>query len=117
MRVAVIGAGPAGCAAAHRLSCQGHDVALYEKGSAPGGRSFTHRADGFCLDTGAAFITNFYPRFEALAAELGCAESIRELHRVTGLRRGDRVGLLDIASTRSLKCALFNLTCANATWK
>lgn len=101
MTIAVIGAGPSGCAAAYHLSRQGRDVVLYERGPAPGGRCLTHRERGHCLDTGAAFITNFYPRFMALAAELGCDGAIQELHRVTGLKRGDRVGLLNISSPSS----------------
>ena len=36
-RVAVVGAGPAGLAAAHRLAAKGHDVVVYEARPKPGG--------------------------------------------------------------------------------
>ena len=36
-RVAIVGAGPAGIAAAHDLSLMGHDVTLFERESQPGG--------------------------------------------------------------------------------
>ena len=36
-RIAVVGAGPAGLACAHRLALHGHDVTLYDAGEKPGG--------------------------------------------------------------------------------
>lgn len=36
-RVAVVGAGPAGLACAHRLAMKGHDVVIYERRAKPGG--------------------------------------------------------------------------------
>ncbi len=36
-RVAVVGAGPAGLACAHRLALKGHDVVMYERHAKPGG--------------------------------------------------------------------------------
>jgi len=36
-RVAVVGAGPAGLSAAHRLAMQGHDVVIYDARTKPGG--------------------------------------------------------------------------------
>lgn len=36
-RVAVVGAGPAGLACAHRLALHGHDVVIYERRAKPGG--------------------------------------------------------------------------------
>ncbi|MFV0490524.1 MAG: NAD(P)-dependent oxidoreductase [Pseudorhodobacter sp.] len=36
-RVAVVGAGPAGLACAHRLAMRGHDVIIYERRAKPGG--------------------------------------------------------------------------------
>ena len=73
-RVAVIGSGPAGCAAAHRLSQQSYDVEVFESASAVGGRTYTFRKDNFHLDTGAGFITNFYPRVFELAKSLNFYE-------------------------------------------
>ncbi len=36
-RVAVVGAGPAGLACAHRLAMKGHDVVVYDARAKPGG--------------------------------------------------------------------------------
>ncbi|RNF34200.1 FAD-dependent oxidoreductase [Paracoccus methylarcula] len=36
-RIAVVGAGPAGLAAAHRLAAKGHDVVIFEARGKPGG--------------------------------------------------------------------------------
>jgi predicted NAD/FAD-dependent oxidoreductase len=83
------------------LAGQGHEVLLFEMGPGPGGRSFSYRAGGFCLDTGAAFITNFYPRFLGLARELGCDGSIRELHRITGLCFEGETARLNVGSAVS----------------
>ena len=38
-RIAVVGAGPAGLACAHRLAMKGHDVTIYERRAKPGGLS------------------------------------------------------------------------------
>ncbi|MBL90414.1 MAG: hypothetical protein CMH56_01190 [Myxococcales bacterium] len=99
--VIVIGAGPAGCAAAYNLSQKGHRVTLLEKEAAIGGRTRTHRDENFKLDTGAAFITNFYPRIFALAKELGFESSIAELSRISGLHYEGRTAELNISSTAS----------------
>ena len=66
MRVAIIGSGIAGLAAAHAL--RGHDVTVYEAAPRAGGHVYTH--DG--VDLG--FIVHNrdrYPRFCALLDELG----------------------------------------------
>ena len=60
-RVAVIGAGMAGAAAAWKLKQAGWQVTVYEKESYVGGRTHTYRGDGFHVNTGAGFFTNFYP--------------------------------------------------------
>ncbi len=100
-RIAVIGGGPAGCAAAYGFSKQGHKVTIYEAGPALGGRTFTYRNGGFELDTGAAFITNFYPRVMALGKELGYHSSLRELQRITGLHHNERLASLNVGSVAS----------------
>ena len=97
-RIAIIGGGPAGCAAAHALHAAGLSVHLYEQAPALGGRTWTLRDGGDALDTGAGFITNFYPRVLALAEELGFADKIRELHRVTGLHTNNQLARLNISS-------------------
>jgi phytoene desaturase len=59
-RVAIVGAGPGGLAAAILLACSGVDVTVVEKRSRVGGRTSTMERDGFRFDTGPTFF--LYPR-------------------------------------------------------
>jgi len=59
VKVAIVGAGLAGLAAARTLKKAGWDVRVFEKGSAVGGRCASESLDGFLFDTGA---TNIAPR-------------------------------------------------------
>ena len=56
MRVAVVGAGMAGLAAARSLVDQGQAVTVFEKSRGFGGRAATRRKEGFIWDTGAGYI-------------------------------------------------------------
>ena len=75
--LAVVGAGPAGCAAAATLVARGHRVRIYERAPVLGGRTRTYRQGRFCLAAGAGFVTNFYPRVFAFGAIHGYAPAIR----------------------------------------
>ncbi len=55
-RIAVIGAGIGGLAAAIRLATQGFDVEVFEKNDQPGGRMGRLEADGFTFDTGPSLL-------------------------------------------------------------
>lgn len=59
-RVAVIGAGFGGLAAAARLRAKGYEVRLFEAGDQPGGRARVFRRDGFSFDAGPTVITAPY---------------------------------------------------------
>ena len=59
--VAIVGAGLSGLAAAIHLQREGHDVRLFEKSDAPGGRVRTDRLDGFQLDRGFQVYLTGYP--------------------------------------------------------
>jgi predicted NAD/FAD-dependent oxidoreductase len=56
-RVAVLGAGIAGLAAARRLADDGVEVTVFDKGRGPGGRTSIRRADGWQFDHGAQYFT------------------------------------------------------------
>lgn len=72
MRVAVVGAGPAGLTAAHRLRRGGADVTVIEREASAGGRTHTeHHGPGHWVDTGAGWLASFYPDTLALLDELG----------------------------------------------
>lgn len=72
MRTAVIGGGPAGCAAAYTLGKRGHRVVLLEAQDHVGGRTRQKQREGFNLGSGALFLMGgIYPRTNALLKELG----------------------------------------------
>jgi predicted NAD/FAD-binding protein len=76
MRVAVVGTGIAGNAAAYALVRAGHDVAVYESENRPGGHSATVDIDyagtPVSVDTGfIVYNTLNYPNLTALFAHLG----------------------------------------------
>ena len=71
MKIAIVGGGPAGCAAAYTLSKQGCEVHLFEAQDGVGGRTRQLRKDGFNLGSGALFLMGgIYPRTNALLKEL-----------------------------------------------
>jgi photolyase PhrII len=69
LRVAVVGAGLAGAAAARALVDQGHAVTVYEKSRGAGGRMATRRAPEGQWDFGAQYFHARDPRFRRQAAE------------------------------------------------
>jgi oxygen-dependent protoporphyrinogen oxidase len=70
--VVVIGAGPAGLTAAHRLRRGGADVTVLERQPVAGGRTHSeHHGPGHWVDTGAGWLASFYPDTLALLDELG----------------------------------------------
>ena len=77
MRAAVVGGGPAGCAAAYFLRKQGHEVLLFETQDHVGGRTSQVRREGFNLGSGALFLMGgIYPRTNALMKELGRTDEL-----------------------------------------
>jgi phytoene desaturase len=56
-RVAVVGAGLGGLAAALRLQAAGIQTTLFEARDAPGGRAYVYREGGFTFDAGPTVIT------------------------------------------------------------
>ncbi|MEO1497535.1 MAG: phytoene desaturase family protein [Planctomycetota bacterium] len=59
-RVAVVGAGPGGLAAAMLLAARGYRVQVFERHATPGGRTSSLEAEGFRWDLGPTFF--LYPR-------------------------------------------------------
>lgn len=100
-KVAVIGGGPAGCYAAYRLQQQGHKVILFEAQTQVGGRTQSYRHDGYTLDSGAAFITNFYPITHGLIKTLNLSEQVKAIDRSTALCQAGQVAQLKLGSARS----------------
>ncbi|HEV2999377.1 MAG TPA: NAD(P)/FAD-dependent oxidoreductase [Solirubrobacteraceae bacterium] len=91
MKVIVVGAGPAGCTAAYRLSRMGHDVCVLEAEPRVGGRTWTLRHDGFTIDTGAFYFGHFYERTLSLLGELGERRLVTLMEDTSGLFHAGRV--------------------------
>ncbi|NNL64797.1 MAG: NAD(P)-binding protein [Myxococcales bacterium] len=68
-RVAVVGAGLSGLAAARRLTAGGASVRIFDKARGPGGRCSTRRAEGHAFDHGAQYFTCRDPAFEPWVAQ------------------------------------------------
>jgi len=60
LKIAVIGAGFGGLAAANRLAAKGHHVHLFEKRDKLGGRGYQYELNGFKFDGGPTVITAPY---------------------------------------------------------
>jgi protoporphyrinogen/coproporphyrinogen III oxidase len=85
VRIAIVGAGPAGLTAAYRLRAAGHDTTVLEASHVPGGRTHTeHFGPGHWSDDGAGWLGTFYPDTLALLDELG----LRDRLHVIALRGG-----------------------------
>lgn len=65
MKIGVIGAGIGGLATAVRLAAAGHEITVWEKNAAPGGKVSEFRTGGYRFDTGPSLFT-----LPELAAEL-----------------------------------------------
>ena len=85
-KVAIIGAGPAGCSAAYHLKNEDIEIHIFEKEDFIGGRTHRYKTDDVGLDTGAAFFTNFYPLLNQLVGDLGIKDEVIALERRVGMR-------------------------------
>jgi phytoene desaturase len=81
-RVAVIGSGFGGIAAAIRLQAAGLGTVLFEARDKPGGRAYVHEDSGFTFDAGPTVIT--------------APGALDELFEVAGKRREDYVEFLPV---------------------
>lgn len=80
MRIAVVGAGPAGLTAAYRLLRAGHEPTIFEAMPVAGGRTHAaHHGPGHWTDDGAGWLASFYPDTLALLDELGLRGLLHEL--------------------------------------
>ena len=91
MRVAVIGAGWAGCAAAVEATRRGCQVTLFESARTPGGRarrvSATLAGQPVALDNGQHILIGAYAESLQLMTDLGVDVKAALLRPTSGLRR------------------------------
>lgn len=92
--VIVVGGGIAGLTAAWRLRRAGHEVRIFEREVASGGRMRSERRGAFVVDRGAQFVFSGYADLHALAEELGLADQVRPISRTRNaiLRDGRLLG-------------------------
>ncbi|HEX2095352.1 MAG TPA: NAD(P)/FAD-dependent oxidoreductase [Longimicrobiaceae bacterium] len=89
LRVAVIGAGPSGAAAAHTLARGGASVTVFEARPGVGGRTWTDGVDGFRVDPATQLVGSMYVEFFRLLQEAGGgALAVRSVGRDALRRRG-----------------------------
>ncbi|MGA9532070.1 MAG: phytoene desaturase family protein [Anaerolineales bacterium] len=81
-KIAVIGSGMGGLAAALRLQHLGHQVTVFEKGERPGGRSNVIERDGFRVDTGPTILV--------------MRDAFEDTYRAVGESLDDRLDLVQL---------------------
>ena len=97
MKVAVVGAGWAGCAAAVQASRLGFHVTLFEAARTPGGRArrvvIEHEGKPLLLDNGQHILIGAYSQTLKLMADLGLVESDVLLRTALVMQFPDGTGL------------------------
>lgn len=93
LRVAVVGAGWAGLAAAVRAVQAGHRVSVLEMAAQPGGRARGVAVDGLALDNGQHILIGAYTQALALMRDVGADPSALLDRRPLALRYPDGRGL------------------------
>eukprot|EP00898_Chlorokybus_atmophyticus_P001648 jgi/Chlat1/2484/Chrsp175S02424 len=91
LRVAVVGGGVAGLAAAWRVAAAGHSVTLYERDVEVGGHARTVQVDGVEVDVGfMVFNRVTYPNMLEWFDSLGVAVEPSDMSFAVSLKRGSR---------------------------
>ena len=120
LKLAVIGGGWAGLAAAVRATEAGHQVTLYEMAHQWGGRARSVDVDGMTLDNGQHILIGAYTRTLALMATVATVDgnTTGGLHRQPlELRYPDGRGLRMPAGPAWLVFAAAVATCVGWTWR
>ena len=100
--MAVVGAGPAGLAAAWRLSSGGRRVTLYEARAEPGGRLRTEEFGETAADAAVQLLSDGYDRLLAMARDLGAADLLVRVPGRDALWRGGRAHALHYGSVTGM---------------
>ena len=108
MTVLVVGAGPAGLAAARALAAAGHRVVVHDAAAAPGGRTRQLAVDGWRFDEGAEFFLDTHSRTRALVAELGLDREVVEIRGPGALFHEGRLVPMVTGPVSALTTPLFS---------
>jgi squalene-associated FAD-dependent desaturase len=117
MKVAVVGAGWAGLAAAVRATEAGHAVTLIEMAAQPGGRARELQIDGLALDNGQHILIGAYRETLALMRTVGVDIDAAFLRRPLELRYPDGRGLRLPPGPAALVFALGVAGAQGWTWR
>ncbi len=99
-RVFVVGAGPSGLTAAHRLRAAGCHPVLLDRRDRVGGQIRTHREAGYLMEEGATLLPSAYRPVLRIVAELGLQDAL--------IPAGSRVGFARDGAIHELRSeALF----------
>lgn len=110
--IGVVGAGPAGLAAAWSLSAAGRAVTVYEARAEVGGRLRTEELAGTGADVAVQLVSEGYGRLLEMARDLGAADLLVPAPGRDALWRGDRAHTLrygsmaGMAASRALPTSL-----------
>lgn len=117
LRVAVIGAGWAGLAAAIELTRAGRPVTLFEAGRVPGGRARSVTLDGRTLDNGQHLLLGAYRDTLSLLHQIGIREAsvLQRLPLQVRDNTGFRMALPRLPAPLNLACGL--LTLRGVSWR
>lgn len=105
--VLVVGAGPAGLAAARALKAAGRVPLVLEAAPVAGGRMRQLEADGFRFDEGAEFFLDTHARTRALVAELGLEAGAVEIRGPGALFHQGRLEPMVTGPVSALTTSLF----------
>lgn len=89
--VFVIGAGPSGLTAAHRLQREGQRAIVLEARDRVGGQVHTHREAGYLMEEGATILPSAYTAVLNVAEEIGMTGELIPAGSVVGFARGDTI--------------------------
>ncbi|MBB4634115.1 FAD-dependent oxidoreductase [Longimicrobium terrae] len=99
---AVVGAGPAGLAAALRLRAAGASVTVYDAAPGAGGRACTHEVDGFRVDPAVQLVSASYTNFARVLRACGADGLLQRSPGRDALWRKGRAHEVVYGSTSSM---------------
>lgn len=116
-KIAIIGGGLAGLAAATELHANNREFTLFEASSCLGGKLKTHKVDGYKLDLGFQVLLDSYPSLHLLLQKLKITNSIEPCYFDSGallLKNNKTYSISDplqegLKALDSLLCPLFSL--------